>query len=176
MFSGRKKFKIQGKTKAHKSALMKSQMIELIRNGRIKTTPTKARALKKEFDKLVTAHKKNTVSGTKRVRSTFGENDRAIDRLAKIVTDKLSDRNSGYTRVIKTLPRKGDNAEQVYVMLVNTEFEEKKASRIKDLLDKQEQQSKGRGLRGRLGGPKSDKVNTGRDTIVKKADKRRSSK
>ncbi|MCA9380877.1 50S ribosomal protein L17, partial [Candidatus Dojkabacteria bacterium] len=137
MYSNRKKFKIQGKTASHRKALVRSQVIELIRNGRIKTTPKKAKVLKKEFDKLVTTFKKDTRKSNQTVMSFFAENKRAFDRLGQVVADKLSDRNSGYTRVIKTLPRKGDNAEQSFVMLVNTEVKEKK-TKLQKMLDDRE--------------------------------------
>ncbi len=175
MYSNRKKFKIQGYTKSHKKALMKSQVVELIRNGRIKTTPTKAKALKKEFDKVVTAFKKGTPSSNKKVRAFFGENDRAIKRLGDVVEEKLSDRDSGYTRVIKTLPRKGDNADQAYVMLVNTEFEEKK-SRLKQALEKKEDSKKKKRGKTKQIEPVKDEKNTGRSVVTKQSDIRRNSK
>lgn len=148
MFSSRKKIKIQGKTKAHKKALVKSQVIELIRNGRIKTTPKKAKLLKSNFDKLITKYKKGTDHSKNQVISFLGaKNKRAFDRLGQIIENQLQGRNSGYTRVIKTLPRKGDAAEQAYVMIVNTEVKEKK-SKIQSVLNKQEEESKkGKGKR-----------------------------
>ncbi len=151
MFSNRKKLKLQGKDKAHAKALIKSQIIELIRNGRIKTTPTKAKALKSSFDKLVTMYKKNTEASKKIVISRLGENKRAFTQLEKVVKEKLGDRNSGYTRIIKTLSRPGDNAKQAYIMLMNTEFEPKK-SKIKKVLKKQEQSKKSEGIGGRIKG------------------------
>lgn len=138
MFSNRKKFKIQGKTAAHKKSLIRSQVTELIRTGRIKTTPTKARVIKKHFDKVVTKYKKNTDHAKRQVTSFFGNNERAVKRFSDVVEQYLSDRNSGYTRVIKTLPRKGDNAAQAYIMLVNYEVEAKK-SKVKELLEKRKE-------------------------------------
>ncbi len=173
MFSGRKKYKIQGYTRSHKKALVKSQVIELLRAGRIKTTPPKARLLKREFDRIVTAYKKGTTSSHQKVRSLLGENVRAFERLGDVIDEKLSDRNSGYTRLIKTLPRKGDNAEQVYVILVNTEYSEKK-SKLREALEKRE-------IKKKLSKNKSveavkEERNTGRQTVNKVADKRRNSK
>lgn len=136
MFTNRKKFKIQGYTGAHRKALIKSQIIELVRNGRIKTTPSKARALKSSFDRIVTHAKKKTDASRRHVAGLLGNNDRAVDRLFQVIEQNLQDRNSGYTRLIKTLPRKGDNAEQVYVMLVNTEVRERK-SKVQAALSKQ---------------------------------------
>lgn len=136
MFTNRKKFKISGKTGSHRKSLIKSQIIELIRNGRIKTTPTKARVLKSSFDRVVTHAKKQTDASKRLVSSLLGNNERAVSRLYEVISTKLQDRTSGYTRAIKTLPRKGDNSEQVYVMLMNTEVREKE-SKIKATLNKQ---------------------------------------
>lgn len=176
MFSNRKKFKIQGYTKSHKKSLMTSQVIELIRNERIKTTPTKAKALKKEFDKLVTTQKKGTPSSVRTVKAFFNNNERSISRLNEIVDKYLNDRNSGYTRVIKTLPRKGDNAEQVYVMLVNAEFKEKE-SKLKEILEKQDKKAKSaRGSKAKKVEAVKENKNTGRKTVTKTVEKRRNSK
>ena len=171
MYSNRKKFKIQGYTKSHKKSLVRSQALELIRNGRIKTTPTKAKVLRKEFDKLVTSYKKNTVSSKRKVNSFFRENKKSINKFENVVKEKLSDRNSGYTRIIKTLPRKGDNADQAYIMLVNTEFKEKE-SRLKKILDQNKEKKR---VVEKVEAVKQER-NTGRKTVLKRADKRRNSK
>ncbi|GAB4284066.1 MAG: 50S ribosomal protein L17 [Candidatus Dojkabacteria bacterium] len=153
MYSNRKKFALQGKTAAHTKALVKSQIVELIRAGRIKTTPAKAKLVKKNFDKLVTKYKKGTAHSAKQVMSFFGENKRAFDRLEKVVKEHLSDRTSGYTRVIKTVPRVGDNAKQAYVMLVNYEVKDK-LSQIQKL---KQQRDKTVSKKTKSGSKKEDK-------------------
>lgn len=137
MYKRIKKYKIQGKTHSHRESLTMSQVIELIRAEKIKTTPTKARVLKSQFDKIVTHAKRNTVSGKREVQSFFRSNTRAIERFYKVVETQLNDRNSGYTRVVNTLPRKGDNADQVYVALVNMSEDKDKKSKIEKALEAQ---------------------------------------
>jgi large subunit ribosomal protein L17 len=144
-----KTYKFRGKKSAHRNAVIKSQVIELIRNQKIKTTPIKAKALKASFDKLVTQAKKDTIASKSKVRTFFNSNERAIDRFYKIVEAKLSDRNSGYTRLIKTTPRAGDNAEQTFVVLVNYEPKEKK-SKIKSVLEKREKQKEEKSIGSRI--------------------------
>jgi large subunit ribosomal protein L17 len=129
-----KKYRMQGKTKSHKDALIRSLVLDLVIAEKIKTTPTKAKIIKSQFDRLVTHAKKSTNSSKKVVQSFFNSNDRAIDRFYKIVSEKCQDRISGYTRLIKTLPRKGDNAEQAYLMLVNY-TEKESRSDVEKLLD-----------------------------------------
>lgn len=155
MFSNRKKIKLQGKTKSHKDALIRSQIIELIRAKRIKTTPSKAKATKAVFDRLVTKAKKVEKKSNNYVKSFFNNNARAIDRLYSVIDEHLHDRNSGYTRIIKTLPRKGDNAEQAYIMLVNYEVGEK-ASKIQEVL--QEQREKKNKKKNKKSSTKTKKV------------------
>ena len=142
MNKGIKKHKIQGKTNAHRDALILSQVIELIRAERIKTTPTKAKVLKSKFDRLVTHAKKNTNAGNREIESFFRSNDRAIQRFNKVVETQLNDRNSGYTSIINTLPRKGDNAAQVYVSLVNMGEKKEKKSKIEKTLEAQSKKKK----------------------------------
>jgi large subunit ribosomal protein L17 len=135
-----KKYRIQGTTSSHKHAMIKSLIIELIRAERIKTTPTKAKIVKSKFDRLVTHAKKDTQGSKGVLKSFFNSDERAISRLYSIA-GKLNDRNSGYTRLIKTLPRRGDNAQQVYVSIINTEVKEK-TSKLQKTLARQEKPAK----------------------------------
>jgi large subunit ribosomal protein L17 len=135
MYTNRKKMRMQGKTPSHRKSIIKSQIESLVRTGRIKTTTAKAKVIKSEFDKLVNMYKKNTGASLRNVLSFFTGNEIALAKFEKIVKEYLTDRTSGYTRVIKTLPRKGDNSEQSYIMLVNTEAKAAK-SKIKKAIEK----------------------------------------
>lgn len=137
-----KKYRLQGKTEAHRNSLIMGQIIELVRAEQIKTTPTKARIVKSQFDRLVTNAKKKTAAGDREVQSFFRSNERAIERFNKVVENQLQDRNSGYTRVVNTLPRKGDNAAQVYISLVNKGEKVEKKSAIEKTLETQEKKKK----------------------------------
>ena len=130
--------RMQGKTASHVASLTRGLVMELIRNQQIKTTPTKAKVVKSKFDRLVTLSKKGD-SSKRMIQSFFASNEVAMTRFYKVVETQLQDRNSGYTRIIKTLPRKGDNAAQVYIMLVNAEAKEKK-SEVQKLLEKRKKE------------------------------------
>ena len=149
MNKGNKKYRMQGKTKGHQNALVRSLIIELVRAERIKTTPTKAKIVKSQFDRLVTKAKSGTPSGKMGLQSFFNSNDRIISKFNTLVETKFQDRNSGYTHTIKTLPRKGDNAEQMYVMVVNYE-EKSKQSRVQKLLEKRKKTEEEKSVGGRL--------------------------
>ncbi len=143
-----KKYRMQGKTASHTASLTRSLVMELLRAQQIKTTPAKAKVVKSKFDRLVTLAKKG--EGNKRlVQSFFASNEKAVNKFYKVIESQLQDRNSGYTRVIKTLPRKGDNAAQVYVMLVNADIKEKK-SEVQKLLEKREKTESEKSVAGRV--------------------------
>jgi large subunit ribosomal protein L17 len=143
-----KRYRIQGKTADHRNSIIRSLVIELVRAEKIKTTPNKAGILKSKFDRLVTLAKKGD-SGKVMIDSFFASNDRIIQRFYKVIDTKLQDRNSGYTRVIHTLPRKGDNAEQVYIMLVNAGEKEKK-SEVQKLLEKRKKVEEAKSVAGKV--------------------------
>jgi len=141
------KYRLQGKTASHKKSLIRSLVMELVRAEKIKTTPAKAKVIKSQFDKLVTTAKKD--NSIRSIDSFFASNEKAVIKFTKIVQERLQDRNSGYTRTIKTLPRKGDNAEQVYIMLVN-QAEKVQKNEMQKLLDKQNKQKDDKSLTGRI--------------------------
>ena len=137
------------KKTSHRDAIIKSLITELVRAEKIKTTPTRAKIIKSQFDKLVTHAKKNSESGKKEVEAFFGSNHRTIERFYNVVESKLQDRNSGYTHLFKTLPRKGDGAEQVFVILVNYEGREK-VSRAQKILARQKKEDKNKSITGKV--------------------------
>lgn len=145
MYSTRKKLKIQGKKPSHRNSLVHSQILELIRVGRIKTTPSKGKLLKQRFDKLITEAKKQTPASRRQVVQ-YLRNDKAEARLYGKILPLLSDSNSGYILSARTLPRKGDNAPQTIYMIKGIELGEKK-SRLSSALDRQDSGS-GKGRRG----------------------------
>ncbi len=136
MYSTNKKLKMPGKKASHRNALTRSLVMDLLRSERVKTTPTKAKIMKSQIDKLITAAKKDTPGSRRVIESFFASNEFAINKLYK-VAGRITDRNSGYTRVIHTLPRKGDNAKQAYIMFVDFEAKGKK-TKLQSLLEKKE--------------------------------------
>lgn len=136
MYTTRGKIKMQGKKPSHRNAIVKSLLSELIRNERIKTTPTKVRILKGQFDRLVNEAKKGTPASRRRVEATL-PTEIVVNKLYTHILPRLQDTNSGYTISARTLPRKGDNADQEIVMIKGYEMQEKK-SKLASVLKKQE--------------------------------------
>jgi large subunit ribosomal protein L17 len=144
MKKGIKKIRMNGKDTAHTHAIVRSQALDLAIKKKIKTTLHKAKILSSVFDRLVTHAKKGDNRGTNYIRSFFGSNSRSIERFFKIVELYMQDRNSGYTRVLKTENRAGDNAQMAYIMFSSiTDFtKDNKPSLIQKTLAKQKKLKK----------------------------------
>ena len=104
-----------GRDSAQRKALLRDLVTDLIINGRIETTLYKAKELQKLADKMVTLGKKDTLSSriqaAKLVRfEKTEEGQYAIQKLFSEIAPKYADRNGGYTRFLKTGPRRGDAA------------------------------------------------------------------
>lgn len=161
MYSTRKKPKLQGKKPTHRNSMIRSQVLEMIRAERIKTTPAKGRLLKQRFDRLINEAKKGTPASKRNVES-YLRNEKAVAKLYNTLLDQLKGENSGYILSAKTLPRKGDNAPQAIFMLKGHEVKEKK-SRLAATLERQENSGSKRGG-GRIRGRNRNKVSTAAGT------------
>lgn len=151
--------KLAGKKTSHRRAVIQTLMLELIRNERLQTTPSKAKILKAEFDRLVTEAKKDTIASKRNLHAKL-HNDKAVVKLTEKLLPRLSDVNSGYTNTALTLPRKGDNAPQMVIMVRGAEVRERK-SRLASALARRdanrEKESKNT-VAGRLKGAVSNVV------------------
>ena len=108
---------------AARKALLRDLITDLILNGSIQTTVTKAKELKRLADKMVTLGKKNTLASrrqaAKLVRSEKDSDGKyALSKLFEEIAPKYATRNGGYTRVIKTGVRRGDAAEMAVIQFV----------------------------------------------------------
>ena len=90
----------------------------LIKHKRITTTVAKAKALKKYVEPLLTKSKNDTTN-SRRVVFSYLQDKYAITELFKEISVKIADRPGGYTRIIKTGHRLGDNAEMCFIELVD---------------------------------------------------------
>lgn len=113
-----KKFNHLGRTASHRKALLMNLANSLIEHKRINTTLAKAKELKKYVEPLVT---KSKVDSTHNRRTVFAylKSKEAVTELFREVAVKVGDRPGGYTRIIKTGNRLGDNAEMAMIELVD---------------------------------------------------------
>jgi len=99
-----------------RKAFLKGLLTALIDHGRIRTTTARAKTLKTEADKLVTRAKRNTLASRRLLLRHVGTD--AAAKLAKDIAPKFSDRQGGYTRVIKLGRRTSDGSPMAIVEFV----------------------------------------------------------
>lgn len=107
-----------GRTASHRNAMLANMACSLIKHKRITTTVAKAKALKKFVEPLITRSKDDTTNSRRVVFSNLQDKN-AVTELFKEISVKIADRPGGYTRIIKTGNRLGDNAEMCFIELVD---------------------------------------------------------
>ncbi|MBQ2838569.1 MAG: 50S ribosomal protein L17 [Muribaculaceae bacterium] len=113
-----KKFNHLSRTKAHRDALLANMTIALILRKRIFTTLAKAKALRVYAEPLINRAKNDTMANRRLVFS-YLQNKEAVTELFREVAQKIADRPGGYTRILKTGNRLGDNAKTCFIELVD---------------------------------------------------------
>ncbi|KEO75015.1 50S ribosomal protein L17 [Anditalea andensis] len=113
-----KKFNHLGRTASHRKAMLSNMASSLILHKRISTTLAKAKELKKHVEPLVTRAKEDTTHN-RRIAFSFLQSKEAIKTLFGEISEKVATRPGGYTRIIKTGFRLGDNAEMCIIELVD---------------------------------------------------------
>ena len=113
-----KKFNHLGRKKAHRDALLANMTISLIMHKRIFTTVAKAKALRIYAEPLINRAMNDCMSNRRLVFS-YLQNKHAINELFREIATKIADRNGGYTRILKTGYRLGDNAQMCMIELVD---------------------------------------------------------
>lgn len=113
-----KKFNHLGRTSSHRDAMLSNMATSLILNKRISTTVAKARELRKYVEPLITKAKNDTTHSRRTVFS-YLQSKEAIGTLFGEVAEKTANRPGGYTRILKTGNRLGDNASMCIIELVD---------------------------------------------------------
>jgi large subunit ribosomal protein L17 len=113
-----KKFNHLGRNKAHRDALLANMTISLIMHKRIFTTLAKAKALRVYAEPLINRAKEDSTPNRRLVFSHL-QNKEAVTELFREVAQKIANRNGGYTRILKTGNRLGDNAKTCFIELVD---------------------------------------------------------
>ena len=113
-----KKVNHLSRTSAHRKAMMANMANSLIQNKRITTTLAKAKALRTYVEPLITKAKKDTTH-SRRVVFSYLQDKESVSVLFREIAEKIADRPGGYTRILKTGTRLGDNAEMCIIELVD---------------------------------------------------------
>ena len=106
-----------GRESAHRKAMLRNLVTDLLREGRITTTEMRAKEARRMAEKMITLGKRGDLHARRQALAyIFDEN--VVTKLFDEIAPNYEDRQGGYTRILKLGPRRGDNAEEVYLELV----------------------------------------------------------
>lgn len=117
MMRHRKKVPLLGKPADQRKALLRALTTEVIRHGRIKTTLIRAKAVRKHVDHIIELGKRGDLHA-RRQALAWVYDKQLVHALFEAAPDRYGDRNGGYTRVLRTVARQGDNAKMAIIELV----------------------------------------------------------
>jgi len=117
MMRHRKRLAKLGKPADQRKALLRALTTEVIRHGRIKTTLVRAKAVRKHVDHMIELGKRGDLHARRQALGWIYDKD-LVHSLFEAAPERYSERNGGYTRVLRTMPRQGDNAKMAVIELV----------------------------------------------------------
>ncbi len=136
-------------TTEHRLALMRNQVRDLLRHGRITTTLAKAKELRRFAERMITLAKRGDLASRRRALA-FIQDKEVVKKLFSKWREKFLDRSGGYTRIIRIGLRRGDSSETAIVELVEEKlsFRRSRASseRLKKIQEFIEKKKKEYGL------------------------------
>jgi len=106
-----------GRSTAHRKAMLRNLVTDLLRDGRITTTETRAKEAGRMAEKMITLGKRGDLHARRQVLRVVYDED-VVKNLFDTIAPDYEDRNGGYTRILKLGPRRGDGAEEVFLELV----------------------------------------------------------
>jgi large subunit ribosomal protein L17 len=106
-----------GGSPAHEKLMLANLATSLFKHGRIQTTETKAKRLRPVAERLITKAKRGDLAARRLVLTTVRDKD-VVYSLFSEIAPRFANRTGGYTRIVKTGPRKGDNAPMAIIELV----------------------------------------------------------
>ena len=113
------------RTSEHRKALFKNMLNSLIKYEQITTTLPKAKELKPQIDKVITLGKKNNLHSKKNLYGRLQDKN-SVNKLVKVLSQRYEKRNGGYSRVIRSGFRYGDDAPMAIIELVDRDVQAKK--------------------------------------------------
>jgi large subunit ribosomal protein L17 len=141
----RKKLNHLGRTSSHRKAMLANMASSLILHKRITTTVAKAKALRIYVEPLITKSKTDSTHSRRMVFS-YLKDKQAVSELFREVSPKIADRPGGYTRILKTGARLGDNADMCIIELVD--YNENMLAAGKETKPAAKRRRRGRGKKG----------------------------
>ena len=119
-----------GRTTSHRRAMLRNMVTSIIMEERIETTAIKAKAVRPSVEKMITLGKKGDLAA-RRQAASYLMTPEAVTKLFDTVAPRFGDRKGGYTRIVRTVWRKGDGAEKAFIELLGSEqvLDEKRQKR-----------------------------------------------
>ncbi len=124
MSSHRRLVKHFSRKSGPRKALLRGLMNSLVEHGRIKTTVTRAKEVRRHIERAVTLGKKGDLNSIRLLVARLANKDLALD-LVKNISPRFKDRAGGYTRVVKIGRRPGDTAEMAFLEFVDFDWKSK---------------------------------------------------
>lgn len=106
-----------GRESAHRKAMLRNLVTDLLREGRIQTTEHRAKEARRQAEKMITLGKRGDLYA-RRQALAYIYDESVVTKLFEDIAPKYADRQGGYTRILKLGPRQGDGAEVVFLELV----------------------------------------------------------
>ena len=134
-------YKKLNRTSEHRKALIKNMLNSLIKYEQITTTLPKAKVLKPQADKIITLGKKNNLQYTKILISKL-QDTKSANKVKKTLAKRYEGRKGGYTRIIKSGYRYGDNAPLAVIEFVDRDVQAKRVDKKKKDITKKTEETK----------------------------------
>ena len=106
-----------GRDSAHRKAMLRNLVTDLLREGRITTTEKRAKEARRMAEKMITLGKRGDLHARRRALAYIYD-ESVVTRLFEEIAPEYDERPGGYTRILRLGPRSGDGAEEVYLELV----------------------------------------------------------
>jgi large subunit ribosomal protein L17 len=124
MSSHRRLVKHFSRKSGPRKALLRGLMVSLVEHGRIKTTVTRAKEIRRHIERAVTLGKKGDLNSIRLLIARLANKEMALN-LVKDISPRFKDRSGGYTRVVKIGRRPGDTAEMAFLEFVDFDWKSK---------------------------------------------------
>ena len=108
-----------GRDNKHRRSMLATLTKQLIMNEKIVTTETRAKEVRKSFDKMISYGKKGTLVSRRLALAFLHNDENCVNKVFNELALRYKDRNGGYTRILKLTERKGDDALMVVLKLVD---------------------------------------------------------
>ena len=107
-----------GRDNKHRRSMLSTLTKQLIQNESITTTETRAKEVRKCFDRMISYGKKNTLISRRNALAFLNNDEACVNKVFNELTTRFENRNGGYTRIVKTTERRGDNSLMVILEIV----------------------------------------------------------